>query len=121
MIVNEIDIIKIAINSSENLSKEKRDECIEYINNLQQENEKLKAELELYKGTLQREHEAIHRANDLETKLNKAIELLIKENLPCDIENFNIRNADYCSSNCSVDEEVFKKCWLKYIEQELEK
>ena len=29
-----IDIIKIAINSSENLSKEKRDECIEYINNL---------------------------------------------------------------------------------------
>lgn len=29
-----IDIIKIAINSSENLSKEKRNECIEYINNL---------------------------------------------------------------------------------------
>lgn len=40
--MNEIDIIKIAINSSENLSKEKRDECIEYINNLQQENAQLK-------------------------------------------------------------------------------
>lgn len=40
--MNEIDIIKIVINSSENLSKEKRDECIEYINNLQQENEKYK-------------------------------------------------------------------------------
>ena len=56
----------------------------------------------------------------LEKKLNKAINLLIEYNLPCDIENFNIRNADYCSSNCSVDKEVFKKCWLKYIEQELE-
>ena len=40
--MNEIDIIKIAINSSENLSKEKRDECIDYINNLQQENARLK-------------------------------------------------------------------------------
>ena len=67
-----------------------------YINRLKNENQKLKK------------------------KLNKAIELLIKENLPCDIEEFNIRNADYCSSNCSVDEEIFKKCWLKYIEQELE-
>ena len=56
----------------------------------------------------------------LQKKLNKAIEMLIEYNLPCDIENFNIRNADYCSSNCSVDEEIFKKCWLKYIEQELE-
>ena len=57
----------------------------------------------------------------LKKKLDKAIEMLIDYNLPCDIDNFNIKNSDYCSSNCSVDEEVFKKCWLKYIEQELEK
>lgn len=33
---------------------------------LQQEKEKLKAELQLYQGALKREHEAIHRVNDLE-------------------------------------------------------
>ena len=31
-----------------------------------EENQKLKSTLELYKGSLHREHEAIHRANDLE-------------------------------------------------------
>lgn len=57
----------------------------------------------------------------LKKKLDKAIEMLIDYNLPCDIDEFNIKNSDYCSRNCSVDEEVFKKCWLRYIEQELEK
>ena len=33
---------------------------------LQEENQELKAELQLYKGSLKREHEAIHRVNDLE-------------------------------------------------------
>ena len=33
---------------------------------LLEENQKLKSTLELYKGSLHREHEAIHRANDLE-------------------------------------------------------
>lgn len=37
-----------------------------YIKDLQQENQKLKSTLNLYKGSLHREHEAIHRANDLE-------------------------------------------------------
>ena len=40
--MNITNIIKIAINSSENLSKEKRNECIEYINALQQKNEEYK-------------------------------------------------------------------------------
>ena len=43
--MNITDIIKIAINSSENLSKEKRKECIKYINDLQQENAQLKNKL----------------------------------------------------------------------------
>ena len=40
---------------------------------LQEENQELKAELQLYKGSLKREHEAIHRANDLEEVIDKAI------------------------------------------------
>ena len=45
---------------------------------LQEENQKLKAELQLYKGALKREHEAIHRSNDLEEVIDKAIEFTNK-------------------------------------------
>ena len=57
----------------------------------------------------------------LKKKLNKAIEILIEYHMPCDIDEFWNKNIDYCMDNCSVDEEVYKKCWLRYIEQELEK
>lgn len=40
---------------------------------LKEENQKLKAELQLYQGALKREHEAIHRVNDLEEVIDKAI------------------------------------------------
>ena len=43
--------------------------CIQHckdIEELLEENEKLKADLQLHRGALKREHEAIHRANDLE-------------------------------------------------------
>ena len=49
--------------------------CIQHckdIEELLEENEKLKAELQLYQGALKREHEAIHRANDLEEVIDKA-------------------------------------------------
>lgn len=39
---------------------------------LKEENEKLKAKLQLYQGALKREHEAIHRVNDLEERIDKA-------------------------------------------------
>ncbi len=45
-------------------------------NELYAENQQLKAELELYKGSLKKEHEQVHRANDLEDRINKAIEYL---------------------------------------------
>lgn len=48
-------------------------ECIEIV---QQENKELKEKLALHRGALKREHEAIHRANDLEEVIDKAIELL---------------------------------------------
>ena len=39
---------------------------------LQEENQELKAELQLYQGALSREHEAIHKVNDLEEVIDKA-------------------------------------------------
>ena len=55
--------------------------CIQHckdIEELLEENEKLKAELQLYQGALKREHEAIHRANDLEKVIDEAIKRLEK-------------------------------------------
>lgn len=45
---------------------------------LQEENQELKAELQLYQGALKREHEAIHRVNELEEVIDKAIEYINK-------------------------------------------
>lgn len=54
-------------------------------------------------------------------KYNKALQLLIDYNLPCEIDGFNAKeeNIDYCFQNCSVDESVYLKCWDRFIEQEL--
>lgn len=59
----------------------------------------------------------------LRTKYNKALELLLNYNMPCEIDGFNTKeeNIEYCSRNCSVDDEVFIKCWDRFIEQELKK
>lgn len=46
-------------------------ECVHRNTELLEENEKLKAELGLYRGSLHREHEAIHKANDLEDELKE--------------------------------------------------
>ena len=43
---------------------------------LKEENQELKAELKLYQGSLKREHEAIHKVNDLEERIDKAIDLI---------------------------------------------
>lgn len=51
---------------------EVKDTCLDLL----KENEKLKAELQLYQGALKRENEAIHRAIDLEERIDKARELL---------------------------------------------
>ncbi len=61
-------------------------EFLNYFDKLQKENEKLHAELELYKGTLQENHRLIHSTNDfenwLETRIknvNKSLELDLDE------------------------------------------
>ena len=53
-------------------------QCAKLLNEAQKENQKLKAELQLYKGSLKREHEAIHRVNDLEKVIDEAIKRLEK-------------------------------------------
>ena len=49
-----------------------------YVEMIEEENQELKAELQLYKGSLKREHEAIHRVNDLEKVIDEAIKRLEK-------------------------------------------
>ena len=46
---------------------------------LQEENQKLKAELQLYQGALKREHEAIHKVNDLEEVIYRIEKYIEKE------------------------------------------
>ena len=61
------------------------------------------------------------KRNNYKEKYNKALQLLTEYNLPCEIDNFNTKeeNLDYCSRNCSVDEEIYIKCWDRFIEQSL--
>lgn len=56
--------------------------CIQHckdIEELLEENQKLKAELQLYQGALKRENEAIHKVNDLKKVIDKAIEYIENE------------------------------------------
>lgn len=46
---------------------------------LKEENEKLKAELQLYQGALKRENEAIHKVNDLEEVIDRIEKYIEKE------------------------------------------
>lgn len=57
----------------------------------------------------------------LKIKYNKALELLVDFNLPCEKDDFNLLYSDYCEKHCGVDEEQFKKCWDKFIEWKLNK
>lgn len=64
--------------------------------------------------------ELFNEMNNLKAEYSKALELLCKYNVPCEIEGFMDKNTDYCELNCGVDKEVFKECWRRYIKQELE-
>lgn len=77
---------------------------------------KPKKQLEFYKDLseqLQQENQQLKKEYD------KALELLYEYNMPCEIDGFMDKNIEYCSINCSVDEEVFKNCWRRYIKQTL--
>lgn len=55
--------------------------------------------------------------HELEQKYDKVLEILANFEPPCEQDGFMDQNTDYCSLNCGCDEEIFKKCWDKYIEQ----
>ena len=56
---------------------------------LQEENKELKAELQLYQGALKREHEAIHRLNDLEEVIDRLNFIKNRKNQGASQENIN--------------------------------
>ena len=60
---------------------------------------------------------ALNYISSLEQKYDKTLEILANRWPPCEKDGFMDKNTDYCSMNCGVDEEIFKKCWDKYIEQ----
>lgn len=68
-----------------------------------------------------KEWDALDVFKKLHQKYNKALELLCEYNMPCEIDDFMDKNTDYCSINCSVNDEVFKECWNRFIEEKLEK
>lgn len=70
--MNKDKFIKNGVFSLEYDKETLRDMVLE----LQEENQELKAELQLYQGALKREHEAIHRVNDLEEVIDEAIDLI---------------------------------------------
>lgn len=63
---------------------------------------------------------ALDYISSLEQKYDKALSILANFEPPCEQDGFMDQNTDYCSLNCGCDEEIFKKCWDRYIEQHLE-
>lgn len=53
-------------------------------------------------------------------KYNEALSVLANFEPPCELDGFMDKNVDYCFDNCGVDEEVFKECWNRYIQQKLD-
>ena len=60
-----------------------------YVEMIEEENKKLKAELQLYQGALKREHEAIHRVNDLEEVIDRLNFIKNRKNQGASQENIN--------------------------------
>ena len=58
-------------------------------------------------------------AEKLQRQLDCALGILAEMYPPCERDGFMDKHTNYCSINCGVDEEVFKKCWLLYIEDKL--
>ena len=80
--MNKEDYNKFYIQGSDHylIPKDVFDELFDEMKNWKEENQKLKAELQLYQGALKREYEAIHRVNELEEVIDKAIEYLEEPN-----------------------------------------
>lgn len=78
-----------------------------YVEMIEEENEKLKAELQLYQGALKREHEAIHKVNDLEEENQKYKEVIDK--VSSQIKLYGKYNGEKCTRGFSVMTADFNK------------
>ena len=90
------------------------------IKDLRLENQELKKQLEICycnRTDCSSRIKDSKRHDSLVQKYDKALMILANFWPPCEQDDFMDKNTDYCSINCGVDEEVFKKCWDKYIEQ----
>lgn len=52
---------------------------------------------------------------NLQNKYDKSLELLANFNMPCEYDEGKISH-NYCEEFCDTDDETYKKCWNKYIE-----
>ena len=76
---------------------------------LQEENQELKADLQLYQGALSREHEAIHKVNDLEEEnqeLKEEINKISKKELKVRDMLYSIENGTLTRERLIQIEEV---------------
>lgn len=77
------------------------------------------------KNQLKKDNETLQNseknAEKLQRQLDSALGILSEMNPPCEMDGFMDKHTDYCRLNCGVDEEVFKKCWLMYIDEILER
>ena len=107
--MNKEDYNKFYIQGSDHylIPKDVFDELFDEMENWKEENQKLKAELQLYKGSLKREQEAIHRVNELEEVIDK-----LKEDLNLIIEYSDGEDA----SRYDKQYGEFAKNHLKYID-----
>ena len=69
---------------------------------------------------LEKQVEDLQKENqELKKQLDCALKILAEMFPPCERDGFMDKHSDCCQLNCGVDEEVFKKCWLMYIEDKL--
>lgn len=79
---------------------------------LLQENQELKAELQLYQGVLKREHEAIHRVNDLEEvidKLKEDLNLLIEYGDGEDASKYDKQYGEFAKNHLKYMDKLLKE------------
>lgn len=99
------------------LGRSMYDVIFDFIHALITEKDQLKKD----KKTLQKKLQSSEKfAEKLQRELDCALGIL-SENPPCERDDFMDNHTDYCSLNCGVDEEIFKKCWLMYIDEILER
>lgn len=91
---------------------------ISFIEQLQQENNNIK---EIEEAHHQLNGNLINQNKELTKKYNLSLSLLIEYDMPCEKDNFMNKNSDYCEKICGCDNEIYKKCWDKFIEDKLSK